>query len=179
VALTDTEIRKAKAQAKPYTMADGRGLYLSVTPTGGKLWRWGYTFLGKEKLMSFGRYPDVSLATARLRHSEARTLLADGIDPMAQRKALKSAQKLSSENSFARVASLWIEHWRLHKSEHYVDTIGRRMAADILPSLGERPVTDIKTPELVAMAKTIEIRGASDLEPVMNFTRSFERGCAA
>jgi integrase len=163
VPLTDTAIRKAKPSAKPYSMTDGRGLYLSVTPAGGKLWRWGYTFNGKEKLMSFGQYPDVSLLMARKRHGEARTLLADGLDPMAERKAQKSAQLLASENSFASVAAKWIEHWKAHKSKQHVDTIRRRMAANVLPSLGERPITEIKAPELVAMVKAIEKRGASDL----------------
>jgi hypothetical protein len=70
--LTDTEIRKAKAAEKAYSMGDGGGLYLWVKPTGGKLWRWSYRFNGKEKLMSLGKYPDVSLAQARERRSEAR-----------------------------------------------------------------------------------------------------------
>jgi hypothetical protein len=78
MALTDTAIRKAKAKEKPYGMSDGDGLYLWLTPSGGKLWRWGYRFQNKEKLMSFGKYPDVSLAQARERHKEARRLLASG-----------------------------------------------------------------------------------------------------
>src|ERR1035438_451969 len=83
--LTDTEIRKSKAAEKAYSMGDGGGLYLWVKPTGGKLWRWSYRFDGNEKLMSLGKYPDVSLAQARERHSEARKLFATGVDPMAQR----------------------------------------------------------------------------------------------
>ena len=160
--LTDTEIRKAKGDAKVYSLTDGSGLYLSVTPSGGKLWRWGYRHGGKEKLMSYGKYPDVSLVMARKRHSAARTLLADGIDPMAQRKAEKTAQRLSSANSFASIAALWIEHWKGGKSPRHVDTLRRRMAANILPHLGERPITQIEPPELVAMAKAIERRGVSD-----------------
>ncbi len=78
MALTDTVIRKAKAKLAAYRLSDGGGLYLSITPAGGKLWRWKYRFDGREKLMSFGSYPDVPLSLAREHHSEARKLLATG-----------------------------------------------------------------------------------------------------
>jgi hypothetical protein len=87
VALTDTEARKAKPTAKPYKLADSKGLYLAVMPTGGKLWRWKYRFERKEKLMALGSYPSVSLAQARGLQDDARRLLTGGIDPMAKRKA--------------------------------------------------------------------------------------------
>jgi hypothetical protein len=85
MALTDTEIKKAKAKVKAYSLNDSGGLYLWITPAGGRLWRWAYRFDRKEKLMSLGKYPAVSLALARERHGEARKLLASGVDPMAQR----------------------------------------------------------------------------------------------
>jgi hypothetical protein len=163
MALTDTEVRKARSTAKAYSMADGAGLYLWVTPAGGKLWRWGYRHGGKEKLMSFGKYPDVTLGTARKRHAAARAMLAEGIDPMAQRKAEKTAERLAGEGSFASVYARWFEHWRNGKSPRHADTVRRRMAADILPLLGERPVSEIEAPELVAMVQAIERRGASDV----------------
>jgi integrase len=161
--LTDTEIRKAKAAEKAYSMGDGGGLYLWVKPTGGKLWRWSYRFEGKEKLMSLGKYPDVSLALARARHAEARKLLATGIDPMAQRKAEKTAEKAAVENSFQSVAAQWLAHWQVGKSPRHVEYIKRRMDADILPCLGQRPIAEIEAPALVAMANTIQDRGALDI----------------
>jgi integrase len=161
--LTDTEIKRAKAAQKAYSMGDGGGLYLWVKPTGGKLWRWSYRFEGKEKLMSLGKYPDVSLAQARERHAEARKLLATGIDPMAQRKAEKTAEKIAVENSFQSVATQWLAHWQVGKSPRHVEYIKRRMAADILPCLGPRPIAEIEAPELVAMANTIQDRGALDI----------------
>ncbi|MGA9671484.1 MAG: integrase arm-type DNA-binding domain-containing protein [Terracidiphilus sp.] len=85
--LTDVEIRRAKTKDKAYRMSDSGSLYLWVTPSGGKLWRWAYTHEGKEKLMAFGKYPDVPLVLARERHAEARKLLAIGTDPMEQRQA--------------------------------------------------------------------------------------------
>jgi integrase len=161
--LTDTEIKRAKMAEKAYSLGDGGGLYLWVKPTGGKLWRWSYRFDGKEKLMSLGKYPDVSLALARERHSEARKLLATGVDPMAQRKAEKTAGKISVENSFQSVTAQWLEHWQEGKSPRHVDSVRRRMAADILPCLGARPIAEIEAPELVAMANAIQDRGARDI----------------
>jgi integrase len=144
-------------------MGDGGGLYLWVKPTGGKLWRWSYRFDGKEKLMSLGKYPDVSLAQARERHSEARKLFATGVDPMAQRKAEKTAEKAAIENSFQSVAAQWLQHWQDGKSPRHVEYIKRRMDADILPRLGPRPIAEIEAPELVAMANAIQDRGARDI----------------
>jgi integrase len=144
-------------------MSDGGGLFLWITPAGGKLWRWKYRFDGKEKLMAFGKYPDVTLKRARERHAQARELLAEGIDPMAQRKAAKATEKAAAENSFKCVSSLWMEHWQEGKSPRHVAYVKRRMEADILPKLGARPITEIEAPELVAMTKAIEARGAHDI----------------
>ncbi|HEX4021937.1 MAG TPA: integrase arm-type DNA-binding domain-containing protein [Acidobacteriaceae bacterium] len=159
MALTDTAVRKAKTKDTAYRLSDGGGLYLWITPAGGKLWRWKYRCEGKEKLMSFGSYPDVSLSLARERHIEARKLLASGVDPMAQRKA----DKATAENSFQSVSLRWLEHWRYGKSPRHVDYVMRRMEANIQPSLGARPIAEIEAPELVAMAKAIEKRGARDI----------------
>src|SRR5271166_4368182 len=159
VALTDTEIRKARIRGKAYRLSDGGGLYLFVTPAGGKLWRWKYRFDGREKLMSFGSYPDVPLSLARERHTEARKLLATGTDPMAERKAEKAA----AENSFQSIARAWWEHWQDGKNLRHAIQVKRRMEADILPCLGARPIAAIEAPELVAMTKSIEQRGARDI----------------
>jgi integrase len=113
--------------------------------------------------MSFGKYPDVSLALARDRHAESRKLLATGIDPMAQRKIEKKVLKVSSENSFQSITTQWLEHWQVGKSPRHVDSVRRRMAADILPCLGARPIAEIEAPELVAMANAIQDRGARDI----------------
>lgn len=129
--LTDTGIRKARAEASAYRMSDGGGLNLQITPAGGKLWRWKYRFEGREKLMTFGCYPDVSLSQARECHITARKLLATGTDPTAERKAEKAA----AENSFQSIACRWLAHWQDGKSPRHVDYVKRRMDADILPRL--------------------------------------------
>jgi hypothetical protein len=114
-----------------------------VSPAGGKLWLWDYRHDGKGKTMAFGKYPDVPLALARERHGAARKVLAAGTDPMAQRKATRTAEQVASENSFASVAEKWLEHWRGGKSLRHVDSTRRRLASNILPSLGSLQVADL------------------------------------
>lgn len=161
--LTDTEIRKAKPRSTPYRLTDGRGLYLQVTPAGGRLWRWKYRYGGKEKLMALGIYPDVPLATARERHAAARKLLAEGIDPMKQRKADRAATANNDAHSFRSVAILWHDHWKIDKSGHHVAATLSRLEANVFPVLGARPIAEIETPEIVRMVKSVEARGLGDV----------------
>ncbi|WP_220399076.1 Arm DNA-binding domain-containing protein [Granulicella sp. WH15] len=144
--LTDTRVRNAKAGAKDARFPDGGGLYLLVTAAGGKLWRWKYRFEGKEKLMTFGQYPDVSLLEAREKHSAARKLLKAGTDPMAERKAEKVAAKTAEEHSLQSIAEQWHQHWAIGKSLRHTDTVLRRLQADVFPSPGSFPVTEIEAP---------------------------------
>ena len=163
MALSDTEIKKIKSREKAFALTDSAGLYLWVTPAGGKLWRWSYRFEGKEKTMSYGKYPDVPLALARELHQNARKLLASGVDPMAKRKADKLENQISQENSFEAVAKKWLAHWRVNKSIRHADSVQRRLEADVFPALGSRPINKIEAPELVKIAKAIEGRGALDI----------------
>jgi integrase len=163
MALTDTAIKRARANDRPYRMSDGGGLFLWITPAGGKLWRWKYRHEGLEKLMSFGRYPDVTLTEASEKHGEARKLLAAGSDPMVRRKTEKMAERVASENTFASVAAQWIEHWQDGKSPRHVDSTRRRLASNILPSLGSLQTAEIEAPDVVAMVRAIEARGARDI----------------
>lgn len=105
--LSDTAIRNAKPREKAYKLADERGLFLLIKPTGGKWWRFKYRFQGKEKLLSIGVYPDVTLAKAREKRDEARKLLFDQIDPSENRKAIKASRAESIGNSFEVVAREW------------------------------------------------------------------------
>jgi hypothetical protein len=155
--LTDITIGKAKTRERPYKVSDGGGLYLWVTPAGDKHCRWTYRHEGKQKLMTFGKYPDVPLVLARERHSEARRLLATGTDPMAQRKADKITLRSTAQDSFCVIAGQWFDHWKVEKSAQHVDATRRRMDANIF-LLGTRPITEIEAPELVAMVKAIEAR---------------------
>jgi integrase len=161
--LSDTEVRRTKAGNNPYKLSDGGNMFLWVTPAGGKIWRWAYRFGGKAKLMTLGKYPEVSLALARNRHADARRLLAGGIDPMVKRKEDRSAVRAATEHSFAKVARLWLDHWREGKSLRHVDSTRRRLESNILPVLGARAVAEIEAPEIVAMVKLIDERGARDI----------------
>jgi integrase len=161
--LNITAVDRAKPRAIAYQMTDGLGLFLWVTPAGGKLWRFKYRHLGVQKTISYGKYPDVPLPLARDRHAEARKLLAAGTDPMAQRKAKKLASAAADAHSFRSIAHLWLEHWSVGKSARHVDTTRRRLEANTIPLLGARPIDAILAPELVRMVNAIEQRGASDL----------------
>jgi integrase len=163
VALTDTEIRRSKPTSKPYKLSDSGGLHLLVTSTGGKLWRWKYRFEGTEKLMALGRYPDVALADARVRRDAARKKLADGIDPMAERKAARTAEIVATEHTFEKIGELWLAHWKGNKSARHSETTRNRLKANVYPVLGERPIAEVEPMELVQLAKDIETRGASDM----------------
>jgi integrase len=161
--LTDKTVNSAKPKEKPYKLTDGNGLFLLITSAGGKLWRWKYSLGGKEKLLALGRYPTVTLSEARTSCAEARRKLFTGIDPSAERKSEKNNQRIAEENSFANISSKWLEHWHKDKSPRHVAYVKRRIELDILPVFGVHPITEIEAPDLVAMAKKIEKRGATDI----------------
>jgi integrase len=161
--LTDTKISKAKAKDRPYNLSDSHGLCLTITPPGAKLWRWRYRFNGAPRLMALGSYPVVSLAAAREKHLAVRRLLDSGVDPMAQRKAEKTAAKIDSENTFESVARRWHAHWKVGKVERYARCVLNRLEADVFPRIGKRPVAQIEAQELMQLAEAIQERGANDL----------------
>jgi integrase len=158
--LTDTAIRNAKPGAKPVKLFDERGLFLLVTPAGGKWWRLKYRFEGKEKLLSLGIYPDVSLKDARDRRDSARKQLADGIDPSHSRKAQKALRQEHAANSFEAVAREWFAKYSANWVETHGSRILRRLERDIFPHLGAKPIADITAPELLQVVRKIEERGA-------------------
>jgi integrase len=158
--LTDTAIRNAKPGEKPVRLFDGSGLYLEVSPTGGKWWRLKYRFDGKEKRLSLGVYPDVSLKDARDRRDASRKLLADGIDPSQNRKAMKSARADRSANSFEVVAREWFAKYSATWAANHGNRIIRRFERDIFPWIGGRPIADVNATELLAVVRRIENRGA-------------------
>jgi len=161
--LTDTTIRNAKPGDRPYKLFDVHGLYLLVAPTGGKWWRLKYRFGGKEKLLSVGTYPDVTLRAARERRDDARKLLASGVDPGESRKAERQARLLAAANSFESVAREWHgKQVNIWKPKHAGDVL-RRLETNIFPHLGHRPIGDIEALELLATVRKIEARGAHDL----------------
>lgn len=160
--LTDSAIRTAKPQAKPYKLADGGGMYLEVSPAGGKWWRLKYRIGGKEKRLSLGTYPEVGLKEARERREEARKLIAQGIDPSAHRQAAKAAKTAEYANTLEAIAREWYAQkaptWEAITAKKELS----RMEKDLLPWLGERPIAAITAPDLLAVLRRIEERGAKD-----------------
>lgn len=159
MALSDVKIRNRKPAEKQYKIYDDAGLYLLVTPTGGKLWRFKYRFAGKEKLLALGSYPEIGLAEARARRDAARSQVAQGFDPGAIRKAQKQAET-EDRDTFEVIAMEWHLKFLPTWTPGHAVTIIRRLEHDVFPYIGKRPVLDIKAPELLAVLRRIEDRGA-------------------
>jgi len=158
--LTDTAIRNAKAGQRIQKLFDGGGLYLEVTTKGGKYWRQKYRFLGREKRLAHGIYPDVSLKQARDLRDEARKLLAQGIDPGFRKQAQKEAAREKSANTFEVVAREWHEkqsHTWTPRHAHYVL---KRLELNLFPWIGNKPITDITAKEILTAIRRIEHKGA-------------------
>ena len=157
--LSDAGIRRLKPTGKVQRHTDGGGMYLEISPAGGKWWRWKYRFGGKEKRLSFGIYPDVGLADARGRRDAARKLLAAGIDPGEQRKAEKVAAAEHTGNTFGAVAREW---WVKREKEIVVGTAKREqrlLETYLLPYIGQLPIADITAPSLLAALRKPEAAG--------------------
>ncbi|WP_369064245.1 tyrosine-type recombinase/integrase [Enterobacter sp. MALB-1] len=160
--LTARQISTAKPQDKPYKLADGGGLYLLVNPNGSRYWRMKYRYAGKEKLLSIGVYPDVSLAEARDKRNEAKRLLAAGEDPSEVKQAAKEAKSLAVNNSFELLALEWHEHKKPNWSSGYADDILEYLRKDIFPYIGRKAITDIKPMDMLSVLKKMEERGVLD-----------------
>lgn len=171
--LTDTACKNARCpEGRPYQrLADAGGLYLEVTATGSKLWRWKYRHGGKEKRLALGIYDApglpagqrVSLAEARRKRDDARELLANGTDPSVARREAKRADLSALETSFELVARRWWESWKADKTERYAGYVLTRLEADAFPEIGHKPVAGLTAPVFVHLVKKIEARGAGEL----------------
>jgi integrase len=162
MALTDTAVRNAKPKEKQYKVSDEKGLFLLIHPNGGKYWRFKYRYLGKEKLLALGVYPDVPLKDARQRRDDARKLVAAGIDPSAHRKAVQAARAASADNSFEVVAREWFAKHSPNWAITHSGKIIRRLERDVFPWIGSRPVADVTAQELLLVVRRIEARGSLD-----------------
>lgn len=161
--LTDKECRNAKAAPKVYRMNDSRGLYLEVSPTGGRYWRYKYKFLKKEKRVSLGVYPDTSLAEARSKRDAARKMLSEGVDPSEHKKEQKRDALLNAATTFELIGREWYDNQKSAWAEKHGVNVLRRLEMDVYPEIGSRPVRDITPPEVLAMIRKIEKRGALEL----------------
>jgi len=160
--LSDIEVRKAKSTEKRQRLFDGGGLYLEVTPAGGKLWRLKYRFDGKEKLLSLGTYPEVGLKEARKRREDGRQQIAEGYDPGVQRKAVKQARKLAALNTVEATARAWLEHRGSAWVERTRTIALASLENDVFPVIGDRPINAIQPTDIRKLVQGIEARGAGE-----------------
>lgn len=158
--LTDLAARTAAARPKPYRLFDRGGLYLEVTPTSAKYWRWKFYYAGKEKRLAFGVYPEISLKAARVKRDEARKLLADGVDPSAHRKAVKTSRETKAANSFEVVGREWYDRQRPIWSDVHSVKQKWMLEKNLFPWIGSRPIADISPTELLTTLRRTESRGA-------------------
>ena len=161
--LTDSSIKAAKPKDKRYNLPDGKGLALWVQPDGQKCWRFRYYFNDKEKMLSLGFYPTVSLAAARQEHTRFKELLVQGIDPSDDRKEQKRQQAMAATNSFESITRLWWDHWKHDKTERHAGYTIRRLEADVFPIIGAKPINGITAAQLIAIIRKVESRGALDI----------------
>jgi hypothetical protein len=157
--LTDIQIRTAKPGSKPYKLADGGWLFLLVNPSGSKLWRMAYRYDGREKTLSLGAYPEMSLKDARAKRDEAKALLAAGTDPGQQKKLDRLAKTLSNATTFKGVADEYLE--KLKREGRAPATLNKVewLLALAAPQIGDRPIAEISAPEILAVLRKIETRG--------------------
>jgi integrase len=160
--LTATAIRNAKPGDKTLRLFDGRGLYLEVAPNGRRYWRLKYRHAGKEKRLALGVYPEITLADARTLRDEARAVIRTGRDPSADRRADRREAKLSADNTFEGVAREWLASQKRKLTPATYDKAVRTLEANVFPWLGLRPIAEIDAPEVLAVLKRIEARGAHE-----------------
>jgi integrase len=158
MALSDSAIRAAKTCDKPVKLYDERGLYLLVNPTGSRLWRFKYKFEGREKLLSFGQYPDVPLKLARERREEARRKVADNVDPSAERQA----SKVAHANDFRSVAEEWLKKVKGTMEPKTLKRIEDRFKKWVYGHIGRRPIAKIVAFDLLKALRVPEERGLLD-----------------
>ena len=148
--------------AKPGKHSDGEGMYLLVTKSGQKYWRFDYRFLGKYKTLALGVYPDTSLAMARSKRAEARTLLASDQDPSVVKRKAKTAAKHKHDNTFQLVAEKWLETTASQRKANTDAKLKSWLKRDVMPQLGLLPVSEIKTTDVLRVLRKMEVRGVYD-----------------
>ena len=157
--LTALHVRLAKGRERPYKISDGGGLYLHVTPKGARYWRFAYRFLGKQKMLSFGVFPNIGLADARARRDEARGILATGRDPIAVARDQAAETRLAESGTFKAVAEEWIAKCERDGRAPITISKQRWLLGLACKKLGDRPMNRIKAQEVFEALRAIEAKG--------------------
>ena len=158
--LTDTAIRAIKPTSKTAKYFDGGGLYLEVAPSGGKWWRLKYRFQGKEKRISLGTYPTIGLKEARERREDTKKILANGIDPSAQRQAIKASITSIDQDSFEVVTREWFDKHVVNLAPSYSKKVRSLFERQIFPVLGAKPIAEVEPTDVLSAARHVEQTGA-------------------
>ena len=171
MALTDSHVRNAKPKAQAYKLGDGRGMYLLVRPNGARYWRLDYRFAGKRRTLALGVYPTVTLSVARARREDAHTLLAQGTDPSAAKKAKRRSALRANETTFEVIGREWIHNQSKRLAPRYCAQILARLEGDVFPQIGSRPIAEIDALELLDVMRKVEQRG------VLETARRLRQSC--
>lgn len=161
--LTEKFILSLKAKDKPYKNGDGGGLYLEVLPTGNKSWRWKYRYLKKDKRLTLGNYPTVTLAEARMMAHDARKLLSNGTDPSEYKKETTRQKEVELVNTFKDIALAWYDFSKHKWTERNAGYVTRRLEQKIFPHIGKIPITQLKRKQIIEAIRHTEDAGSSDL----------------
>lgn len=160
--LKDTTIRNAKPADKTYKLYDGGGLFIEITPSGGKLWRLKYRYAGKEKLQALGKYPAVSLSEARSRREEGKNLLALNVDPGEVKRIEKQRREVLAADTFEAVARDWFDRHLSKKADSTKAKVISRMERFALPYIGNRPISELTAPDILLLVRRVETNSSLD-----------------
>lgn len=156
--LSDVKVRNAKPKGKQYKLSDCDGMYILVTPSGGKCWRLNYRWDGKQKTLALGTYPEISLGEARTRKDDARKLLANGVDPIREKREKKAEEVRISENTFKKIFEEWFEQYKDTWVESHRGRIQNRINFNIPEKFQDRPISDIDAPEVLLLLRLVQSR---------------------
>jgi hypothetical protein len=172
MALSDVKIRKAEIRDKPYKLSDGGGLFVLVKPNGSKIWQQKYRHFGKERLLSHGLYPDVTLAQARKKRDEARAQMANGDDPAVQKRLNQIEAETQSRRTFRLVAE---EYLQMARDRELAETTLRKKiwhVETLAAPLHNRPINEITSAEILHLLKKVEASGRRETAKKLRGTLS-------
>lgn len=163
MALSDTKLRSLKARNKTYKLADGAGLLIAVSPMGRKTWKMAYRFEGKQRELTGGTYPAVSLAAARIWRDKAKAMIAEGRDPAREKKRAKREAKFAAENNFETIGREWYVRQETVWTDRYAGLVLARLEKDVFPQIGRAPISELEPHDLLEVIRRIEARGSVNM----------------
>ena len=181
--LNDRQIKHSKPKDKPYKLTDGNGLYLHITPAGGKLWKLDYAIDGKRKTLSIGKYPHLSLVEAREAAENARKMKAQGIDPSQAKQQAKAERQAALLNTFEHIARDWHQNNISRWKPNHAQRIMRYLEKDVFPYIGSHPIQELRVVHIKQVLDAITARGVAEtaekirqwINKIFNYALMLER----